>query len=314
MAYEVRSMNSFRAAIESGGGFAPGGPDMPEKRPSGASEESGLGSVAVARSAKRTADHRDGDRHRLSSETATLKAKRKSVPVELVNLSGGGAMIATDLPLAMWQKVQLTLGGEFTVECAVRWIRGDRVGLEFAHETQIGGTSKARDKMLLDVLRRSFPNIKSAAAAPPAEPPTAERRDPRGDAQRRSARRHPLIWSGDILHNHDCVRVRIRNISATGALVESPYSFAEGSEVLLDLGEAGQHFARVSWAHGDQVGLKFDRPFDIAVLAKSKPEVADPHWTRPDYLKPKRGEAQDGGWDHAPLSDLRESLEGFLKR
>ncbi len=307
-------MNSFRAAVEGGGGFSPSGPAMPDKSPSGASEDAGLHSVAVPRSTKRTADHRDGDRHRLTSEPAMLKVKRKSLPVELVNLSGGGAMIATDAPLTMWQKVHLTLGGELTVECAVRWIRGDRVGLEFAHETQIGGDSAKRDLMLLDVLKRSFPDIKAAPAAPVAEPRPAQRRDSSGDIQRREAPRHPLIWSAEIHHNHDSARVRIRNISESGALVESPYSYAAGAEILLDLGGAGQHFAKVGWAHGDQIGLKFDRPFDISVLSKSKPEVADANWSRPDYLKPKPREAASGSWNHAGLGDLRNSLEGFLKR
>lgn len=310
-------MNNFRAAIEGGGGFSARGPEMPEKRPSGASEEAGLHSIPVPRSTKRTADHRDGDRHRLSSEQASLKVKRKSVAVDLVNLSGGGAMIATETPLTMWQKVHLTLGGDFTVECAVRWIRGDRVGLEFAHETQIGGDSGKRDAMLLDVLKRSFPDIKAAPAAPAdtlVEPPKPQQRDNGEDSQRRETPRHPLIWSALVHHNHDSVRVRIRNISESGALVESPQDYAVGAEILLDLGDAGQHFARVSWAHGDQVGLKFDRPFDISVLSRSKPVLADPNWARPDYLDPKRGEAASGGWNHAGLGDLRESLEGFLKR
>lgn len=307
-------MNSFRAAIESGGGFDAGGPAMPEKRPSGASEEAGLHSVAVPRATKRNADHRDGDRHRLTAEQATLRVKRRRLAVELINLSGGGAMIATNAKLDMWQKVELTLGGEFTIECAVRWIRGDRVGLEFAHETQIGGDSTKRDSMLLDVLKRSFPDMRQAPAAPVVEAPPIEGRSNRGDKQRRAALRHPLIWSADIHHNHDSCRVRIRNISETGALVETPYSYAPGAEVLLDLGEAGQHFARVSWVHGDQVGLKFDRPFEISVLAKSKPDVADNSWTRPSYLKSGRPGAGEANWNHAPLDDLRDSLEGFLKR
>lgn len=306
-------MNSFRAAIEGGGGFVPSGPAMPEKRPRGASEEAGLHSVPVARSARRTADHRDGDRHRLSSETAKLKVKRKVHGVELVNLSGGGAMIATDTPLEMWQKVTLVLGGEFPVDCAVRWIRGRRVGLEFAAETHIGASREQRDAMLLDVLRRSFPDIRSAPPAPEVDPPKSERREPRGASQRREAPRHPLIWSAEIHHNHDSVRVRIRNISETGALVEGVNGFAHGSEVLLDLGEAGQHFAHVCWSHGDQIGLRFARPFNIALLSRSKPEVADPHWSRPDYLA-RHGRDTDGGWNYRALGDLRDDLEGFLKR
>ena len=72
---------------------------------------------------------------------------------------------------------------------------------------------------------------------------------------------------------------------------------------------------RPDFAHvGDQVGLKFDRPFDISVLAKSKPEVAETPWTRPAYIKSGRPGAGEPEWDHTPLGDLRDSLEGFLKR
>jgi len=304
-------MNSFRAAMEGGGGFSPSGPTMPEKRPSGASEDAGLGSVAVSRSTKRSADHRDGDRHRLSSEQAKLKVRGKFRSVELVNLSGGGAMIATDAKLDMWQKVHLVLGGDFSIECAVRWIRGDRVGLEFAHETQIESDSKKRGEMLLDVLQRSFPDLKMAPASPVVEPRKKTRRDAPVEGHRRIAPRHPLIWSGEILYNHDCDRVRLRNISESGALVESSSNYPTGAEVFLDLGRAGQHFAKVTWAQGDQVGLKFEQPFDISLLSKSKPEVAGT-WVAPEYLAAATDPS--GGWNHTPLSELQESLEGFLKR
>ena len=307
-------MNSFRAAIERGGGFSPGGPEMPDKRPSGASEEAGLGSVSVPRSTRRSADHRDGDRHRLPSEQAVLKAGRKKHQVELINLSGGGAMIATDVPLAMWQKVHLVLGGDFPIECAVRWIRAERVGLEFAHETQIGGTAKKRDALLLDVLRRSFPDLKAAPRPALADAPVATS-VARNAKQRRDTPRHPLIWSGEIHYSHDSSRVRIRNISESGALVESPFPYPAGAEILLDLGDGGQHFAKVSWAHGDQVGLRFERPFDIAMLSRSKPDVADHRWTRPDYLSsPSEAKLAWNDWNHAPLGELQQSLEGFLKR
>lgn len=306
-------MNSFRAAVTGGGGFSPGGPSMPDKRPSGASEEAGLGSVAVPRSTKRSADHRDGDRHRLTSEQSQLKVGRKIHAVELINLSGGGAMIETDAALDMWQKVHLLLGGDFQIECAVRWIRGGRVGLEFAHETQIQADSERRDEMLLDVLRRSFPDLKSAPAAPaPAEKKVAAKG--KEERHKRAATRHPLIWSGEVHYSHDSARVRLRNISESGALVESPTTYPAGAEVLLDLGEAGQHFAKVSWAHGDQVGLKFDRPFDITLLSRSKPDVADHRWTQPEYLASRDSVSAWKDWEHTPLSDLKDSLEGFLKR
>ena len=310
-------MNSFRSALDKGAGFSPSGPLMPGKKPSGANEGAGLGSIPVARDVVRTADHRDDDRHRLQAEEAVLKVGRKSHPVELINLSGGGAMIGSDVALDMWQKVHLGLGDCQPVECAVRWIKGDRIGLEFAHETQIGADDATRDAMLLDVLKRNFPESAAPSSAKPAEEapePAAPADEPTG-AQRRVELRHPLIWWGEIHHNHDTNRVRLRNISEHGALVDSDVSFAANAEVLLDLGGAGQHFAIVTWSRGDQVGLKFASPFNIALLAKVKPEVATHQWVRPPYLKTGREKDTDsgGGWNSASLSTLRDDLEGFWK-
>ncbi len=49
---------------------------MPVKKPSGVSDD--LNTVNVARDVRRTANHRDDDRHRLPSEQAVLRAGRKS--------------------------------------------------------------------------------------------------------------------------------------------------------------------------------------------------------------------------------------------
>jgi len=309
-------MNSFRSALDKGEGLHPSGPLMPGKKPSGANESKGLGSVPVQRESVRNVNHRDDDRHRLQAEHATLKIGRKNHQVDLINLSGGGAMIRTDVALAMWQKVHLGLGDCAPVECAVRWLRGDRVGLEFAHETQVGGDAATRDAMLLDVLKRSFPDsaVGPVSARPPVAPATPT--DESTGAQRRTELRHPLIWWGEIHFNHDTSRVRLRNISEQGALVDSDVAFASDAEVLLDLGAAGQHFATVTWSRGDQVGLHFANPFNIALLAKLKPEIANHQWARPAYLKSGRQTEADwsDGWQSATLTDLRDDLEGFMKR
>ena len=312
-------MNSFRSALDKGEGLHPSGPLMPGKKPSGAKEARGLGSIPVARDTARKVNHRDDDRHRLQAESAALRIGRKDHRVELINLSGGGAMVRTDVALDMWQKVHLGLADCLPVECAVRWIKGDRIGLEFAHETQVGGDDATRNAMLLDVLKRSFPEsavAPSAVKAPEAPARNAAPTDPQSGEQRRVALRHPLIWWGEIHFNHDTTRVRLRNISETGALVDSDIAFAANAEVLLDLGGAGQHFAVVTWSRGDQVGLRFASPFNIALLAKVKPEVATHQWTRPSYLKSGREAVVDAGngWKSASLSDLREDLEGFWKR
>ena len=311
-------MNSFRSALDKGEGLHSPGPLMPGKKPSGANESSGLGSVPVPRETARNVNHRDDDRHRLQAEVATLKIGRNKHQVDLINLSGGGAMIRTDVALAMWQKVHLGLGDCLAVECAVRWIRGDRIGLEFAHETQVGGDLDVRNAMLLDVLKRSFPEsaIGPVVASQPAPVRSAKPVESATGEQRRTELRHPLIWWGAIHYNHDSTRVRLRNISEQGALVDSDAAFASDAEVLLDLGDAGQHFATVTWSRGDQVGLRFSNPFNIALLAKVKPEIANHHWARPAYLKSGRQTEADWaqGWQSSNLTELRDDLEGFWKR
>jgi hypothetical protein len=173
--------------------------------------------------------------------------------------------------------------------------------LEFAHETQIAADPARRDALLLDTIQRNFPDVEEDDAPESGT----------GESQRRSGSRHPLIWSGEIHYDYESTRVRLRNISDTGAMVESIKAFPEGAEVLLDLGGAGQHFAFVSWCRGDQVGLKFQHKFDIACLANARPEVVPHHWKQPDFLNPQQ---EQEGWQQLSLSDLKTQLEGFLKR
>jgi hypothetical protein len=99
-------------------------------------------------------------------------------------------------------------------------------------------------------------------------------------------------------------------------MVECARAFPDGAEVMLDLGGAGQHFAIVSWSLGDQLGLRFQQMFDIACLAQSKPEVAPERWSRPDYLNAAQGMDSPWAepWRRLTLPELRDTLEGFLKR
>jgi hypothetical protein len=125
-----------------------------------------------------------------------------------------------------------------------------------------------------------------------------------------------LIWNGEILWQHDVHTVRLRNISASGALIDCQIDFPEGVELMLDLGHSGQYFATVGWARGGQAGLVFKQPFDLALLAAAKPDVAPQCWERPSYLNLSSGQASPWAseWQRSPLSDLRADLEGFLKR
>ncbi len=85
---------------------------------------------------------------------------------------------------------------------------------------------------------------------------------------------------------------------------------------LLDLGEAGSVFATISWVAGDQAGLRFKEPFDLAGLARARPAVAPAKWERPTYLNPASSDDSPWAkqWQRSRSGDLRDELEGFIKR
>ncbi len=255
-----------------------------------AAEASGdrLGAI-IPRDAPRTIDTREGERHRLlRRQEATASWNGRSYAVEIVNLSGGGAMIAAPFRPRIWDRLFLSLGGCGELECAVIWIKNDRIGLEFAHETRIDANPETWEALLREVIARSFPHVELPPVAPvakagPDEATSPEPEPPAGDDAREETR-HPLIWRGHIHYDHRSTPVRLRNVSADGALVEADREFPLDAEVLLDLADGGQVFATVQWTSGDQYGLRFHAKFDVRQLAKVTPEVASSQWVKPDYL------------------------------
>src|SRR5439155_3233705 len=129
-------------------------------------------------------------------------------------------------------------------------------------------------------------------------------------------RRHPLIWSGALHYDYQSTPARLRNISATGTMIETAASLAQGAEPLLDLGESGSIFATVVWATGDQAGLRFNQPFDLTQLVKSRPQVASSNWEPPSYLRTdaSANSGWESHWNCMTLNELSDDLEGWLKR
>lgn len=306
--------NSFRAAVLSG---VKPTLVVVDKNPQqdGTGEGDALARVKVPRSEARRGNHRGGDRHRLNGETATALYKRKSHDVEVVNLSRGGAMVRCGFKPKLWDLIELRLGEGLGLEGAVRWIKGDSIGLEFAHETVIECDPEERAALLLAVIQRSFPDDQVRLETPQAEEGRPEQAEE--NLGNRDEKRHPLIWMGEVHFAHDSNPVRLRNVSAGGALVDVAVDYPLGGEVMLDLGDAGQFFATVQWARGDQAGLRFNDPFDIACLAKARPDVTPHSWNVPGFLTDT---ADDDGspwhenWSRSSIAEVRNDLEGYLKR
>ena len=308
-------MNKFRSAILSGKGEVPINPLVTDKAPRG-SDHDDLSSVEVQRNETRAADHRGGDRHRLAAETAQARYRGKTHQVELINLSGGGAMIAASFSPYLWERVDLLLGEGQAMECAVRWVRHDRIGLEFAHETTIECSAEERNALLIAVIEKNFPEFSGRIDLAVPEAPAAPAKTMAIDAARRADIRHPLIWTGRLLHAHDEHEVRLRNIGSSGALIDQAPPLKEGDHPFLDLGNGMQLMCHVMWSRGAQAGLRFDEPFDLTRLASATPKVAGGDWVPPSYLDHKADESDPWaqGWRRQSIEDLRQSLEGFLKR
>lgn len=268
-----------------------------------AAEDESFADVTVKREAVRQANHRDSDRHRLHDTRIELLHAGHRQVVTLVNLSGGGAMIEGADGLRLWDEITLTLGECGKVSAAVRWLRGDRIGLEFAQETRLDGDRRELTNMVHQIISQSHPDFPSELANEPAndqpsvsdEPAVKDETDDVGANDREI--RHPLIWSGKIHYDYETIPVRLRNISAGGALIECGSDLAIDAELLLELDKAGTFFATVKWIHGDTAGLLFHQPFDLQCLASANAVPAQSRWVAPDYLRSAGGSA----WERQPV-------------
>lgn len=288
-------------------------PLLKAKQPKGARTDE-LHSIAVSREEKRRADTRKQDRHRFVDERARVTHGEAVHEVQLINVSGGGAMISCDFEVLPWDRIDLHFGEHGTIECAVLWVKGDRIGVEFAQETRLDCSADEQAELLRDVIKRNFPEVEfdrqRKEAGRPAEPEMI--RDP---GEHRRERRHPLIWSGVLHYDYESRPVRLRNISAMGATIETDIKIEPNAEPLLDLGDAGSVFATVAWVVGDQVGLRFNEPFDVSRLSKSRPKVAPVKWEPPKHIKQHMhpDSPVQHRWDRLSLNELNDVLEGYLK-
>jgi hypothetical protein len=265
----------------------------------------------AARDEPARGNSRRGDRHRLVEEKARVTHEGQQHEAELINVSGGGAMIAASFDADLWDKVDLHLGEDGTIECAVRWVSGGRMGLEFAHETQLDCSAEQQAVLLRGVINKTYGAARSGQTSA-----TPEKAEDDNDAKAQRAKRHPLIWSGVLHVNASQVPARVRNISATGAMVQCSSNVRVGAEAVLELSETLTVSATVGWAVGDQVGLRFHTPFDVTQLSRSTPEVAPQRWERPSYLNKSAETASpwDPRWQRISMREIGQELDGFLKR
>ena len=107
--------------------------------------------------------------------------------------------------------------------------------------------------------------------------PTAD-----GPVRARPERRR-LLRFGTLQRGQHQFRIRLRNISSGGALVECAAPLEHGSFVEVDFGAGGPIEAEVRWCRDEQVGLKFAFPLNLSSLAP-KPKPGKIGMLSPTYL------------------------------
>jgi diguanylate cyclase (GGDEF)-like protein len=100
--------------------------------------------------------------------------------------------------------------------------------------------------------------------------------------------RHRLIRNGSLLWEGRTLPVRLRNISAGGAMIECDSQLEPGTPVELDLSEAGTLAAEVRWCQQGQVGLNFGKEFALGKLARTRRKGAATQVLKPEYLEPRK--------------------------
>jgi len=289
-------MHEFRARLR---GEQVGPRLLAEKNPPEAADELSLAGVAIRRTEVRRSNNRTGTRQPVSGERVTIRTSDGEQIADLKNLSAGGAMVE-GLEAKLFDRVELILDGTFQASCEVKWLKGKRTGLEFWPGTKVECSDRTRRRLAAEIAATLFPT---------AEIPTPKPADPGpvDGGGHRHATRHKLVWSATLHHNFQSETVRIRNISASGTLLEFSGELDVGAKPVLEIEGAGILDCSVVWRFGDQAGLKFERSFNVSLLARNAPHLA---------ATPVRGGTQKAyiDLDQLSLEQLQEELGGFLSR
>ena len=105
--------------------------------------------------------------------------------------------------------------------------------------------------------------------------------------------RHRLMRRAMAVIDGETVEVKLRNISAMGALAECEQPVAPETELTIDIIGVGPVHGVVRWAQARQFGVQFDQRFDLARLAPKK-EKQGTNILKAPYVE-QRGEDQVAG-------------------
>ncbi|HVF38157.1 MAG TPA: EAL domain-containing protein, partial [Sphingomicrobium sp.] len=103
--------------------------------------------------------------------------------------------------------------------------------------------------------------------------------------------RHRLMRRAIGAINGRPTEIRLRNISAMGALVECDEPVSPGTTVTIDIVGVGPVVGAVRWAQPGKFGVKFSEEFDLGRLAPKQQKSNDVTMLQPWYVNPGRDQA-----------------------
>jgi hypothetical protein len=230
----------------------------------------GLAGIPIVREEARRTNQRREDRHMNLADGAVITFRRKRIEVEVINLSPHGVMIQADIEPRVGERIEIRFEDCNRTLCCVRWIKGRHIGLEFAAETVLIAPREVRE---IIVSGRRAGERPAKLEIRPDRPP-----------------RQSLIWKGMLHFGIESLPVRLRNISEKGAMLDCSDDIYAETEVVLQLDGAGADAVqgKVRWCRAGQVGVLFDAPFDMRILAgvapAREPIAKAVRYVKPDYL------------------------------
>jgi PilZ domain len=231
------------------------------------SKGTGLANIAIVREEARTTNQRREDRHLNLAHRAVITFRRKRIEVDVVNVSAHGVMIEADIEPRVGERLDIRFEDCNRTQCCVRWVKGRQCGLEFAEETVLIASADVRELIVGGRRNGEQPRFEIKQERPP--------------------RQHIILMA--VLHNgQESVDVRLHNISRSGAMLDCGQDFLVGTPVVLEFtGAAADAIeGRVRWCRSGQIGMLFDRPFDMRALvdpARDAERIV-PSYMKPDYL------------------------------
>jgi hypothetical protein len=234
-----------------------------DKKPRGG--DGSLTAIKIRREESRRCNQRSEHRHVNAIDQATIRYRKRQYDVPVLNLSSRGAMIACDLRPALGARIDIRFADCNATACSVRWVRDGRIGLEFDKETLVIGANDVAAPLVSGRREGERPTIAVRKQRPP---------------------RHASMLRAELHWPNGSMPVRLRNISAGGAMLQAGQDLDPYSKVVLEIPNTAAIAGRVRWCRSKLIGIHFNDDFDLDALTRAEAPAtpAHPGFVKPDYL------------------------------